>query len=543
MTDPATILDRLAARAQQLYSLPAVAMQVLELTKDPLVDTRAIKDCIENDPAMASRVLRVVNSSLFGLSREVSDLNQALALLGIKPLKLLVLSFSLPSGLFLDIEAKTLGWYWRHALTKAVAAREMSQELWRIPGDEAFLAGLFQDLGILVLLQQLGKPFARFLQRAISGHIDLAAGEVEALGFSHNLLTAKLLAQWKLPESLIEAVAWQPPAHGGNAGPTATAEASSTPPAALAKILHLAELVSRLLADGRPETFRQLLETGRAYHPLLASRIEPLLIGLEEKIRQLAAILSLQLPGGVEYRDVLAEAHRQLARVASQVAEDMLHPGRLDASDAEDEIAWDGLEDLMDAVSMVTGRREPPHPAVPAPAGWGLSQFSGGENGTVPLGNTNLLSRLDRAIMASRRSRRPLSLMLVELGCDEPQIANMGPEQFDSFLRLLETLCRNVDHPLTVCVPHGKAGFALILSDCERRQAVEFGNQLIRALRQSAPAHEDDLARTLKLGVGVATVASPPKNFSQQDLLAGAERCLFGSHTFGGGVVKSIEIY
>ena len=149
MIDSATTLDHLAARSGQLYSLPGVAMQVLQLTRNPQVDTRALKECIENDPAIASRILRVVNSSLFGLSREVSDLNQALALLGIKPLKLLVLGFSLPSGLFLDVESKTLLWYWKHTLTKAVAGRELSHRLWRIPGDEAFLAGLFQDLGVL----------------------------------------------------------------------------------------------------------------------------------------------------------------------------------------------------------------------------------------------------------------------------------------------------------------------------------------------------------------------------------------------------------
>ncbi len=127
MTETESVLDQLSVRSAQLYSLPGVAMQVLQLTRDPHVDTRALKECIENDPAIASRVLRVVNSSLFGLSREVSDLGQAIPMLGIKPLKLLVLGFSLPSGLFLDVESKTLMWYWKHTLTKAVAGRVLSQ--------------------------------------------------------------------------------------------------------------------------------------------------------------------------------------------------------------------------------------------------------------------------------------------------------------------------------------------------------------------------------------------------------------------------------
>ena len=121
-----------------------------------------------------------------------------------------MLGFSLPSGLFLDVESKTLLWYWKHTLTKAVAGREFSHRLWRMPGDEAFLAGLFQDLGVLSLFQVLGQPYARFLDRAVSHRLDLDAMERQALGFSHSELSARLLRQWNFPESLCEAVAWQP---------------------------------------------------------------------------------------------------------------------------------------------------------------------------------------------------------------------------------------------------------------------------------------------------------------------------------------------
>src|SRR3989304_1721549 len=103
-------LQRIVERARQLYSLPAGAAQVIELTERPNVDVPALKECIENDPALCAKVLRVVNSSLFGLSRNVSDLGQALALLGTKPLKLLVLGFSLPEPLFAGVAADILGW-------------------------------------------------------------------------------------------------------------------------------------------------------------------------------------------------------------------------------------------------------------------------------------------------------------------------------------------------------------------------------------------------------------------------------------------------
>ena len=59
-------------------------VEVVRLTSEPKIDARAIRDCVQNDPALTAKLLRVVNSSLYGLRGEVSNLNQAIALLGVK---------------------------------------------------------------------------------------------------------------------------------------------------------------------------------------------------------------------------------------------------------------------------------------------------------------------------------------------------------------------------------------------------------------------------------------------------------------------------
>jgi HD-like signal output (HDOD) protein/GGDEF domain-containing protein len=575
MTEPATTLDRLAARAERLYSLPAVAMRVLDLTHNPQVDTRALKECIENDPALAAKILRVVNSSLFGLSREVSDLQQALGLLGIKPLKLLVLSFSLPAGLFLDLEAHTLAWYWRRTLSKAIAAREMAEHLWRMPGDEAFLAGLLQDLGVLLLLQELGRPYARLVEASLARHLDLAALETEALGFSHTALSARLLGRWKLPEPLIEAVAYRaldgdprsqqtsksgvPLLEASSAGRESDPSAgtawnrqchTAARPPALAQILHLAELIARLLVDGQPEALAELLAAGRNYYRRLEPLLEPLVSALGEKVAQLADVLSLQLPGGLEYRDVLAEAHRRLAGVAGRAAEELLGSRCEERAEPEEEEAPAEVQDLAAAVAAVCGSADsipsgdqgdtPRNPRAaagdpPRPA----------EDAAAPppaIDRSQLLGPLVRAVAASRKSRRPLSLLLVEIDQAEGRARTSDSLQPSAWLGVLEAACRRVDHPPALSMAYGNAGFAILLPDCDRQRAVELGNQLAREFRRVVAAGEEGSAR-LRLDVGVASVTLPPKNFPTAELLAAAGRCLFGSHASGGNVVKSIEIY
>jgi HD-like signal output (HDOD) protein len=556
MIDSATTLDHLAARSGQLYSLPGVAMQVLQLARNPYVDTRALKECIENDPAISSRILRVVNSSLFGLSREVSDLNQALALLGVKPLKLLVLGFSLPSGLFLDVEAKTLLWYWKHTLTKAVAGRELSNRLWRIPGDEAFLAGLFQDLGVLLLFQHLGQPYARFLDRAVSHRLDLCALEQRALGFSHTELSARLLQQWKFPESLCNAVAWQP-ARGENRP-------------ALAQILHLSELFARLFADGQTSALAELLEAGRRDCHHLDQQLEPLVLEVELKVNELADIFSLALPDGLEYRDVLAEAHRQLAQVATQAAEELLRNRVPENSDADEDWLLGDLDSLTNALTeacaaplerepvaakaevcgergAADSRRQPRPATIAATAVRPMAAATSAPPArTRPAAGTvapNLLDRLTGVVAVCRPARRPLSLLLVKLSAGEELSTACDPRDIATIRQVLRKVCTKSDHPGAICFPHTEFGFALILPGAERQQAIELGNDLIRSVRTLATSAGVARKEWLKLDVGVATVAQPPKNFPPRDLLDGADRCLYASHVSGGGVVKSIEIY
>jgi len=550
MPNPAFVHRYLIDKARRLYSLPAVAMEVLELTNNPQVDAHALKECIEKDPSLTGKILRTVNSSLFGLSRRISDLNQALAMLGTKPLKLLVLGFNLPAGLFEGVEARTLGRYWRHTLTKAVAGREISEALLDTPGDDAFIAALLQDLGCLLLIQELGRPYVRLLERVSGGEKNLATVETEAMGFDHTTLSAELLSHWGLPENLVEAVAWE------------TAHRRAKTPSAepvLPRALRLAELFAQLLADERPDVFPRLLETARHYPDFSEIRIEALIEDLEERVAQLADVLSLDLPAGRDYRDLLVQAHAQLAAVADEAAGDLSHLQRHPTRQPADESLVSELRGLTKAIS--DGYRQPAVPNGPETAG---SEARSGESrpavartataeampvasasaGVATVGTeSELLSRLATAVAACRQSRCPLSLLLVQLDRTDELILTRGVDGFQRLLRFLRTVCESIDHPTRTCTPSGEAGFALILPDCERSQAIQTGNQLIGQFRRLAPGSGDAERRAVSISVGLATVSLPPKNFPARDLFTAADRCLYGSAASGGNVLKSIEIY
>lgn len=545
-------LQRFVHRAGELYTLPRVAVEVLELTSEAVVDTRRLKQCIENDPALTAKLLRVVNSSIFGLSREVADLNQALALLGTKPLKLLVLGFSLPSALFRELAGDFLSRYWHHTLVKAVAARELAQFVPAISGDELFIIGLLQDLGILVLIQDIGRPYVRFVERMHAEGADLAVAERMALGFDHTEITSRLLAHWRLPASVVEAARSQSP-------PNLARQSTPTH----CDVLHLCELLARLLVDRQPGVLLTLMQAADRFPTLGQRRLSQLIAALQEKVRQLAEVLSLDLPADRDYCDVVAEAHQRLASVASDAAGDLCERSHDSLATLEESQelaarfrAFDGA-DLPAAPGCAAAQRQPSGSAPARVRGETPRQASPSHTADAPRTaaspvvrggvaiaeeDSSLLAHLSSAVVDCRQSRCPLSLLLIEIDHYDVLLSSLGVPRLADIVRRLKHACQHLEHPGLQCLPAGEARLAVVLPDCDRSEAVRLGNRVLTSCRGLAGPGGHDLRAAATVSVGAAALALPPRNFHTADLLHSADRCLSGAQSSGGNCLKSIEL-
>lgn len=186
-----------------LPSLPAVAMQVLELANNNDADLAEIAKVITRDAALASKILRTVNSSFYGPSQKVSTISHAMVILGLQSVKTLVLGFSLVTSLS---KTRSKGGfkhvdYWKRSIYAAAAARSIAAKAKHVQGEECFLAGLLMDIGMLVLDQTLGDSYSELVAQAGS-HGELQAIENGALGMNHAEVSGLLAQHWKLPPVL-----------------------------------------------------------------------------------------------------------------------------------------------------------------------------------------------------------------------------------------------------------------------------------------------------------------------------------------------------
>ena len=537
MSDSTSIglVQQFIRRSERLYSLPAVALEVIQLTAEARPDARALRQCIERDPALTARILRVVNSSLFAASRQITDLNQALSLLGMRPLKMLVLGFSLPKELFAGIEADVLAHYWRRTLTKAAAARELAQRVWHISGDEAFTAGLVQDIGQLALMQQLGPSYLQFLN-----HLQLHGGsvleqELETLGFDHLILSARLLAHWGLPASLCAAISVPP----------SEERIAELEPAeqALPQILHLAELLARTIEQPYGPALRSLLGAGGRYRGLNYDTLQPIVGVIQQQVGELADVLSLELPAEQSYADLLIAAQERLAEETATVAAALSCEG--------------GESDLLQLVTRL--RREvaaaasrttvvipaatavavtcsaPPHPS--------LESFASASAGPAPVedfaADSPLLARVASAAQRCRQMRCSIGLALFSIDRYGELLLELGPAGATDLVHGLRISLTDWTGHRALASLVGESTCALVWEDCPRSDAVQLARNALDAAK-AGRARPGGFPAELTLSAGLATVDVLPRNFQPQQLIDAAQRCLGAAQLSGGDTLKSI---
>ncbi|MBL4808778.1 MAG: HDOD domain-containing protein [Phycisphaerales bacterium] len=189
-----------------LPSLPAVAAKLIELTGDPDVQISEIAKTVQQDQALAGKVLKTVNSSYYGLANRCGSIDRAIGYLGLNTVKSLVLGFSL-----VDMTSNTdhdgfdmIG-HWRRTLMGATASRSLAERFGLSDKDEVFTAALFQDMGMLAIFTAIRGEYIEATRNIEHG--DVSPVETTSFGFTHAAVGAGLARKWSLPENIADAIA------------------------------------------------------------------------------------------------------------------------------------------------------------------------------------------------------------------------------------------------------------------------------------------------------------------------------------------------
>ena len=189
-----------------IATLPEITLKIIDLVEDPSSTAKDLHEVIAGDPALCSRILKVVNSSFYGLPGQIGSIDRAIVMLGLNAVKNIAIAASLAKlfrggELTPNFSAKDL---WVHSNTTAIFAKVLCDRLKYSLADEAFLAGLIHDLGIMVEMQYDRSRLIDVVERVAPGvepepTCDMLEVEAQIFGADHQDFGKALCEKWKFP--------------------------------------------------------------------------------------------------------------------------------------------------------------------------------------------------------------------------------------------------------------------------------------------------------------------------------------------------------
>lgn len=198
-------IRELLEQTSKLPNVPDVVKELIQQLNNPGAKYDEIAEKVGKDQTLSLKILRLVNSAHFGLSRKVSSIDEAVIMLGMARLKTMVIASGVV-GSVKNVEGLDLKQFWSEAFFVATAARFFAEKSEKADADMAFTVGLIHNIGRLLL--HISKPK---LAQAIQTRVDETGcsrsdAEMERLNFVTPQAGQALLDMWSFPAELGEAV-------------------------------------------------------------------------------------------------------------------------------------------------------------------------------------------------------------------------------------------------------------------------------------------------------------------------------------------------
>jgi diguanylate cyclase (GGDEF)-like protein len=486
-------------RCATLPTLPAVAIKVLDLCQRDALDLAEIAKTLGQDPALAAKVLRTINSSVFGLRDEVRTLAHATALLGANAIRTLALSFSLAQGLKKN-DRNVLAGYWRRSLVSAVAARELAGLCKGVHPDEAFLAGLLQDIGMLALARVMSADYPRLYAEAKGHHVRCTDAERRLLGCDHAAVGAWLAERWRLPKATVLAIS-------ASHDPGVLLSARVAPE--LVRLVQVAALAGHLaevwVSGSAAESVRHLEGEASRWFPEALPHLEPALAKTAANMQVAAGLFDEDVGKPQEIEEVLERAKEALVVATLRATQEVVHAQcereRLEAKTRE-------LEQLS-ATDALTGL-------------FNRAVFD---------------AYLHEQLAACLRSHTPLSLVLIDIDHFKQINDRFGHPAGDQVLKALARCLGGIHRAKDRACRYGGEEFAVILPETDTAGARVVGERLREQMAGVEHRLSGGIALRVTASVGIATWLPAFRGLQAWDspagLVAAADEALYAAKHAG----------
>jgi putative nucleotidyltransferase with HDIG domain len=205
---PDQVLLKKLDRIKDIPTLPTIVFELNKLLRDPDASIKTVCETIEKDQAITLKILKLVNSAFYGFQSKISDLRNAVVLLGYNAVRNAIVSLSVINSFpkrvtLMDFDVSQ---FWKHSLAVAVTSKNIAQLSKKESPDNCFVGGLLHDTGKVILAQYFPKLFETVWSTFQSESISFYEAEQKKLPIDHARIGAHLAGKWQLPRGLVDAI-------------------------------------------------------------------------------------------------------------------------------------------------------------------------------------------------------------------------------------------------------------------------------------------------------------------------------------------------
>ncbi|MCH6255249.1 HDOD domain-containing protein [Puniceicoccaceae bacterium K14] len=203
-------ISELIQNTDSLPPAPEILPKLVEIMRDPDADSNDVVSLISTDPAIIAGVLKLSNSAAYSPAQPVTDLNDAVAMLGIQTVYRIV---NMVSGSeFLDGSLSSMaissGGLWEHSLAVALMMDQIAKGLSEVEG-LPYTLGILHDVGKLLFHLGLGEEYVKVFKRVETERISITKAENQTFGFDHALAGSTMLEEWNFSPEIFIPIRYQ----------------------------------------------------------------------------------------------------------------------------------------------------------------------------------------------------------------------------------------------------------------------------------------------------------------------------------------------
>ncbi|MEB2308828.1 MAG: HDOD domain-containing protein [Candidatus Brocadiaceae bacterium] len=488
-------------KSESLPTLPAVAWKLVSISSQEEIGMKEIANLVSKDASLSAKVLKIANSALYNFPVKINNVHQAASRIGLNAIRSLVLSFS-----FLSMKVKNgkdifdYEKFWERSLSNAVAAKLIVTESGKFNGEEVFIAGLLQDIGVLIVASCFPQEYARLLTETTNGEKDTIEMEEHIIGADHACIGYEVTKRWGFPPELSIPIYYhhRPHDYKGNDNKHRFA----------INVVYLSGIFANILCSNNPKWYHQrFLEVSKETFGFDEKVVSRILEHAITEINQTTALFGLHTKEYKSIEEILQEANTSLSSI--NLTYDQINRELVDTKER--------LQKLTKELEEKNKHLEK------------LAQL---DSLTEVYNHGCFQKMLGNQVSLATRNILPLSLIMLDIDNFKNFNDNYGHPVGDAILKELCTLMKKSLRDYDMLFRYGGEEFAILLIDTSDRDAWFMAERL----RESIAGHTFIIHNhkyNVTASFGVAGIIPALDDLTKKDLIVFADAALFESKKAG----------